>query len=151
MYYTFSHTETWPKFRIVLILDVPITDAHIASNLASRFTGIFNAAVPHCADTTASDNARIYYGGREDSIMYTSGQTTPLSLLQELPTYEDIRRECKTASDTDSYSLQAQFEKDKNNLYLTRLQEAHQTRRTQIMYSTYKMYQAYQTQKPHRT
>ena len=119
MYYTLGHTETWPKFRIVLILDMPIMDAHTASDLASRFTGIFNAAVPHCADTTASDNARIYYGGREDSIIYTSGQTTPLSLLQELPTYENTRQEYKTFSDTNSYShLQTQFEKDKNNFDL---------------------------------
>jgi len=90
----------------------------MASDLASRFTGIFNAAVPHRADMTASDNARIYYGGKENSIMYTSGQTTPLSLLQELPTYEDIRQECKTASDTYSYNRQTQFEKDKNSFDL---------------------------------
>lgn len=102
MYYSFSNTDKWPKFRIVLILDAPITDADAANDLISRFTGIFNALYRgqtieingierpiKCADTTASDNARLYYGGRSDSIIYTSGQTTRASLLQALPVYED--------------------------------------------------------------
>ena len=102
MYYTFSNADNWPKFRIVLILDVPITDPDVANDLINRFTGIFNALYKgqtieingntrpiKCADTTASDNARIYYGGKADSVFYVSGQTTSIGLLQALPVYED--------------------------------------------------------------
>lgn len=88
MYYSFSNADNWPKFRIVLILEQPITDPDTANDLIARFTGIFNAAAEHCADTTASDNARLYYGGKADSIIYQSGKTTRTELLQALPVYE---------------------------------------------------------------
>lgn len=102
MYYSFSNAAEWPKFRIVLILDAPITDPATANDLIARFTGIFNALYKgqtieingkkrpiKCADTTASDNARLYYGGKADSVFYVSGQTTRTELLQGLPVYDD--------------------------------------------------------------
>ena len=139
MYYSFSNAAEWPKFRIVLILDAPITDPDTASDLIDRFTGIFNAAVDHCADTTASDNARLYYGGRADSVIYTSGQTTSTELLQALPVYVEetpteraetavkgfiTQWEYKrtTAPQNGAYRpysvLQAQFEADKESFNL---------------------------------
>ena len=45
MYYSFSNADDWPKFRIVLILDAPITDHNVASDLTQRFTGIFNKSI----------------------------------------------------------------------------------------------------------
>ena len=102
MYYSFSNADNWPKFRIVLILDAPITDPATANDLIARFTAIFNALYKgqtieingtkrpiKCADTTASDNARLYYGGKADCIIYQSGKTTSTELLQALPVYED--------------------------------------------------------------
>ena len=102
MYYSFSNADNWPKFRIVLILDAPITDPATANDLIARFTGIFNALYKgqtieingtkrpiKCADTTASDNARLYYGGKADCIIYQSGKTTSTELLQAWPVYED--------------------------------------------------------------
>ncbi len=137
MYHSFSNTDNWPKFRIVLILDEPITDPDTANDLIARFTGIFNTAVHHCADTTASDNARLYYGGKADCIIYQSGQTTPTQLLQALPVYEDTteraekpveavkaQREYKRTptSRKGAYrpynELQAQFKADKEGFNL---------------------------------
>ena len=136
MYYSFSNADNWPKFRIVLILNEPITDPDTANDLIARFTGIFNTAVYHCADTTASDNARLYYGGKADSIIYTSGKTTSTELLQALPVYEDVQaaetpaeavkmewkyKRTPTAQNglQRPYSaLQAQFEADKENFNL---------------------------------
>ena len=115
MYSTFSNTENWPKFRIVLILDSPVTDSHIAADLSARFTEIFNTAVPHCADTTASDNARLYYGGRQDSIICVSGQLTSLSLLQSLPARDKMPDAPTNSSFTAS---QTRFETDKQNFDL---------------------------------
>lgn len=136
MYYSFSNADNWPKFRIVLVLDAPITDPGTANDLIARFTGIFNAAAEHCADTTASDNARLYYGGKADCIIYTSGQTTRTELLQALPVYEATgRAETPTeavkttweykrtpAPQKGAYrpysALQAQFEADKESFNL---------------------------------
>lgn len=85
MYYTFSSRTDWPKFRIVLILDEVITDPQEAADLTARFIGIFNKAVPHCADISAYDNARLFFGGRADSVMYESQVVTPLGTLRTLP------------------------------------------------------------------
>lgn len=136
MYYSFSNADNWPKFRIVLVLDAPITDPATANDLIARFTGIFNKAVYHCADTTASDNARLYYGGKADCIIYQSGRTTSTELLQALPVYEDVQATEKPAEAVKMeweykrtpapqnglqrpYSaLQAQFEADKESFNL---------------------------------
>ena len=136
MYYSFSNADNWPKFRIVLVLDAPITDPATANDLIARFTGIFNKAVYHCADTTASDNARLYYGGKADSIIYTSGKTTSTELLQALPVYEDVQATEKPAEAVKKEweykrtpatrkgayrpynELQAQFEADKESFNL---------------------------------
>ena len=85
MYSSFSNTTDWPRYRIVLILDEPMTDPKTASDLIERFIGIFNAVVERCADKSASQNARMFYGGRSDSLIYVSKQTTPIHLLQALP------------------------------------------------------------------
>lgn len=137
MYYSFSNADNWPKFRIVLVLDAPITDPATANDLIARFTGIFNKAVYHCADTTASDNARLYYGGKADSIIYTSGKTTSTELLQALPVYEDTTERAEKPAEAvkteweykrtpatrkGAYrpynELQAQFEADKESFNL---------------------------------
>ena len=136
MYYSFSNADNWPKFRIVLVLDAPITDPATANDLIARFTGIFNKAVYHCADTTASDNARLYYGGKADCIIYQSGRTTSTELLQALPVYEDVQATEKPAEAVKTEweykrtpatrkgayrpynELQAQFEADKESFNL---------------------------------
>lgn len=136
MYYSFSNADNWPKFRIVLVLDAPITDPATANDLIARFTGIFNKAVYHCADTTASDNARLYYGGKADSIIYQSGRTTSTELLQALPVYEAVQpAETPTEAVKTEWeykrtpaqqnglqrpysALQAQFEADKESFNL---------------------------------
>ena len=137
MYYSFSNADNWPKFRIVLVLDAPITDPDTANDLIARFTGIFNKAVYHCADTTASDNARLYYGGKADSIIYTSGKTTSTELLQALPVYEDTTERAEMPAEAVKTQweykrttapqngaqrpyneLQAQFEADKESFNL---------------------------------
>lgn len=152
MYYSFSNADNWPKFRIVLILDAPITDPATANDLIARFTGIFNALYKgqtieingkkrpiKCADTTASDNARLYYGGKADCIIYQSGKTTSTELLQALPVYEDedttehaekpaeaVKKEWEykrtPATRKGAYrpynELQAQFEADKESFNL---------------------------------
>ena len=93
MYYSFSNTEQHPKFRIVLILDEPLTDPAAAEDLTARFTGIFSADIEKCADTGTRDNARLFFGGRSNSVFYVSGQTTSSTLLQALP---EVKEETPT-------------------------------------------------------
>lgn len=109
MYYSFSNADNWPKFRIVLILEQPITKPDTANDLIARFTGIFNTAVEHCADTTASDNARLYYGGRSDSVIYTSGQTTSIELLQALPVHTE-KQEAAGRAETPAEAVKTEWE-----------------------------------------
>lgn len=130
MYYSFSNREEWPKYRIVLVLDRPITDPAEANDLIARFTGIFNTFAPHCADTSASDNARLYYGGRPDSVFYNSGSITKIEQLHALPVYKEpetnepaqdfftpVKR--PAARGQSSSFLQAQFEHDKEHFDLS--------------------------------
>lgn len=127
MYYSFSNKEEWPKFRIVLVLDEPITDRRTAADLSARFTAIFNEAAPHCADTTNKDAARLYYGGKPGCIIF-KGTTTPVNVLQGLPAEQaqaepqqaaEWRPEPKaTRKGANMAELEAQFEADKMNFNL---------------------------------
>lgn len=85
MYFSFSNSEEWPKYRIVLVLEQPLTDSAEADKLTARFTGIFNAARPGCADTGIKDNARLFYGGRAGCVFYASRQATSADTLRALP------------------------------------------------------------------
>ncbi|MBQ5565585.1 MAG: DUF2344 domain-containing protein, partial [Clostridia bacterium] len=46
IYRTFSSSAALPKFRVVLVLDRPITTASEAENLTARFTNLFNSVAP---------------------------------------------------------------------------------------------------------
>lgn len=141
MYYSFSNKEGWPKFRIVLVLDEPITDPAKAKDFSQRFTGIFNAEIPHCADPTNKDLARLYYGGRPGSVFYRGGITLT-ETLEALPEYleptkthesgalewDDVINDPLPAPNPAGYvrrysDLQAQFERDKESFDLGRYVE----------------------------
>lgn len=84
IYYSFSNTEDHPKYRLVVILSEPITDADEARDLTERFTNVFNLWCPNCADTKICDNARLIFGSREGSIIH-HGEVTPLDVMRNLP------------------------------------------------------------------
>lgn len=88
MYYTFSSTDAWPKYRIVLVLEHPLTNRVDADRLTAGFAGIFNAARPGCADTAIRDNARLLYGGRAGCVFYVSREATSTETLRALPAPE---------------------------------------------------------------
>ncbi len=86
MYDSFSSKPDFRKFRIVLVLDRPITDVDTAVDLTARFTGILNDLRPGCADTKMADAARFVFGGRSDSIILENGDAiTSIEVLQQLP------------------------------------------------------------------
>lgn len=85
MYYSFSNSDTWPRYRVVLILDQALTDQHEAKDLTARLANVLNEARPGCTDTTIADNARLLFAGRADSAFYQSKKLTALDTLRRLP------------------------------------------------------------------
>ena len=85
MYYSFSNTPDWPRYRVVTILDEPLTNPDDAKTLTGRLANLFNTACEDCADTTMADAARLLYGGRADSVFYRSDKTTSAATLLHLP------------------------------------------------------------------
>lgn len=60
IYKTFSHTEGWDKFRVVFILDKPLTtNEEVAEAYASLMDLYPNA------DKATKDSSRLFYGGTE--------------------------------------------------------------------------------------
>ena len=112
MYYSFSNRDDHPKYRIVLILDEPITDASEAKELTSRLTAIFNenSKPDKCADTTMSDNARLIFGARPDSVFEYSKTITPLEVLRELPpTHTATTATSKPTTNANTNTSHGQF------------------------------------------
>ena len=102
MYHTFSNGPQLEKYRIVIILDQPITDSAEAVNITAKLTGILNKAAAGCCDTKIADAARFVYGSTPGSIFYKSETITPLAIMRALPEVEeqsvtDPRREIKPA------------------------------------------------------
>lgn len=90
VYHTFSNGKDYngvklEKYRIVLVLEEPLTNKEEAVNITDRFTNIFNAMAPGAADTTMADAARLIFGSYKGSITNNSGSITPLEVMRALP------------------------------------------------------------------
>ena len=90
IYHTFSNGKEvngvkLEKYRIVVILEEPITDKAEAVSITERFTSIFNNIAPGAADTTMADAARLIFGSYNGSICVNSGFITPLEAMRALP------------------------------------------------------------------
>lgn len=58
-YSTFSSTHKLPRFRVVFLNDVPVTDKHAAEIMIRMLLKIFNQADQSCADVS-----RMFFGGK---------------------------------------------------------------------------------------
>lgn len=98
MYYSFSNTADWPRYRVVIILDEPLTNLDDAKTFTARLAELFNSTRAAkvkakegepdgemCADTEMADAARLLYGGRADCVFYRSDKTTSAAALLRLP------------------------------------------------------------------
>ena len=95
IYKTFSYKPEHEKFRVLIILDAPITDFEKAHDLIGRFANLFNRAIAAeyqaagipaeaCADSTI-EPVKLIFGGRNDSIFYQTESITPASIIEGLP------------------------------------------------------------------
>ncbi len=95
IYKTFSYSDQKQKFRVLIILDKPLTDAEQAADYIGRFCNLFNAAIESdykqagqapetCADSTI-EPVKLIFGGRADSVLYQTASITPIDKLAALP------------------------------------------------------------------
>jgi len=95
IYKTFSYTPEHEKYRVLIILDKPITEMSRAADLIGRFAYLFDAAIAEtyktldetpesCADASI-EPVKLIFGGAPDCIYYRSEQITPIELLEALP------------------------------------------------------------------
>lgn len=85
IYKSFRYRDEWPKYRIVLVLEKPITDKDTAQEATRKLAGLFNSVCPMCADTRVTDPARLFFGSRKDCTISESTERTALEALQALP------------------------------------------------------------------
>lgn len=104
MYRSFRYKPEHPKYRVCLILEKPITDSDTAKEINRKLTGIFNAAVPMCADTKVLDNARFFFGGRAGCVFWQSSERTKIEALRALPDPEEAQAPPKEAAPKKSVS-----------------------------------------------
>lgn len=95
IYKTFSYTPEHEKYRVLIILDKPITEISKAADLIGRFAFLFDAAIAEtykaagsapesCADGSI-EPVKLIFGGAPDCIIYQSESITPIELLEALP------------------------------------------------------------------
>ena len=85
IYKSFRYRDEWPKYRIVLVLEKPITDKDTAQEATRKLAGLFNSVCPMCADTRVTDPARLFFGSRKDCTISESTERTALEKLTALP------------------------------------------------------------------
>lgn len=95
MYHSFSHNTEGKeygvdKFRIVVILDRPITDASLMKSFNERFAAIFNDRKSGVADEGVHNLDRLYFGSVPGSVFYTARNITSLSSLELLPKLQQV-------------------------------------------------------------
>lgn len=113
MYYSFSNRDDWPRYRVLLVLDEPLTDKEKARDYTERLAQLFNQHRGGCTDSSIKDAARLLYGGLKGCVFHRGNDTTPIAALEALPA---VKREQPPASrtipraddgSTDEYILEA--------------------------------------------
>lgn len=80
-YYTFSHTNDIPRFRILLLLDKPV----IEINKMNLILGIINDLIPN-ADTSCAKGSKLFYGtnGKEKVTIIDPNATVTFGEVMDL-------------------------------------------------------------------
>lgn len=79
LYYSFSHTEERPRFRVVVAADREITDPAQADRMRKGLIALFPGA-----DIAAADPARMFLGTNKGLALEYTGATTPAGTLEAL-------------------------------------------------------------------
>lgn len=96
MYYTFSNKEGFPRYRMIFVLDRPLTGAATAEELGERLNAIFYTVRPGTADKGGGQIDRLFAGSCPGSVFYQEGHISAVDDVKKLPavvTPEPPRRE----------------------------------------------------------
>ena len=66
-YYTFSHTETVPKFRLAFLMDRPVTDMESRDKIQLAIMQGFDGLI----DASCKNASRIFFGSQSGSLIYS--------------------------------------------------------------------------------
>lgn len=85
MYYTYSSAEEWPRFRIVFILDEPLTDRALKTDYVDRLNNILEYMTPGSTDNTARLDTVTYLGSTPGSCFNITKNVITAADLSQLP------------------------------------------------------------------
>lgn len=115
IYASFNDAPKWRRYRIVLVLDEPITDFDQAKDLINRCAGIFNHPIDnegyfktesdrHAADESI-EPVKLFLGGKPDCIIDRSMAITSLEALNNaLPLYRTEKPQIEQGRDESDNS-----------------------------------------------
>lgn len=66
-YYTFSHSEAVPKFRLAFLMDKPVTDIKDRDKIQLSIMRIFDGLI----DSSCKNASRIFFGSQAGSLVYS--------------------------------------------------------------------------------
>lgn len=129
MYETFSYTPEHKKYRVLFVLDKPITDFATASDLIGRCNEIFDSANENACEAegkkleTCTDKSiepvKLIFGGRPGCVKYQSGKYTSIEAFQSLPEpknrEEDAKKRAENAPKTASNSEKGKHTNKESN------------------------------------
>lgn len=85
MYWTFSRTENFPRYRIVFILERALETYQKARDITIRLISLFNAHTSRSCDSQCIDACRVFMGSFQNSVFYRSGKTLKAEDFERLP------------------------------------------------------------------
>jgi hypothetical protein len=96
IYYTFRHTNDYPRFRFIILLDQPITNSAIAKSIRENLIECLGA------DNNCKDAARIFLGGSNGEI-YTETHNS-LSTLVQFASIQEVAKDNQQTRNLQKFS-----------------------------------------------
>lgn len=104
-YYSFSHTEEKPKYRLVFILDKAVTNKEIRDKINKNLVSLFPQADKSCVNAD-----RIYYGTNKEAKICNIDETLSVEHILSLSPPLEEKQTQKQEYDTELDKLKAEFD-----------------------------------------
>lgn len=105
-YYSFSHTDKIPKFRLVFVMNEVITDAIIRDTIAQRLIDLFEQA-----DTSCRNADRVFFGtNKEARILDLKARITVDNILKIPPKTVIVKKKTTIRADKELEELINKFD-----------------------------------------
>ena len=104
-YYSFSHTEEKPKYRLVFILNKAVTNKEIRDKINKNLVSLFPQADKSCVNAD-----RIFYGTNKKAKICNITETLSTEHILSLSPIEEEKQTQKKEYDTELDKLKAEFD-----------------------------------------